>query len=197
MNSAAITADEPDWPVDAVEVGRIVDAWGVKGWIKVQPYSSDPQALFSSRRWFLKAPAAPGPVTAAAYPRLLGITQSRTHGDVVVAAVQGVNDRQQAERLRGAHIFVARGSFPTAAADEYYWVDLIGAAVVNRQGENLGTVTGLLDTGPHSVLCVRGVESTPQAPDSEAERLIPFVAAYVDQVDLAARQIRVDWGLDY
>jgi 16S rRNA processing protein RimM len=197
MPVAATTPSAQDWPADAVEVGCVVDAWGVKGWIKVQPYAKDPQALFSSRRWLLAPPGSPLPGAPKAYPRLLKITQARSHGDVVVASAQDLNDRDAAEALRGARVFVPRASFPTADADEYYWVDLIGVSVVNRQGEALGTVTGLLDTGVHSVLCVRPTEASSGETDARAERLIPFVAAYVDDVDLAARLIRVDWGLDY
>jgi 16S rRNA processing protein RimM len=99
-----------------------------------------------------------------------------------------VPDRDAAEALRGARIFVARASFPTAGEDEYYWVDLLGCAVANREGVAFGTVAELIDTGAHSVL--RVVEG-------ENERLIPFVGAYVDTVDLAARRIVVDWGLDF
>jgi 16S rRNA processing protein RimM len=192
---------EPVWPDDAVEVGRVVDAWGIKGWLKVQPFASDPQALFSSRRWFVKPPESPGfkrPVPqAGGYPRVLKVTLAKEHGDGVVAQVQGVESRNDAEALRGARLFVGRSSFPTAGDDEFYWVDLIGLAVVNRQGEVLGNVVGLLDTGPHSVLRVlpAGVDSDTASP--EAERLIPFVSAYVDDVSLPLKRITVDWGLDY
>ncbi len=187
---------EPSFPEDAVEVGRILGAWGVKGWIKVLPYADDPQALFSSKRWFLKPPEAPGPVPPGGWPAVLRVSQSREQGDAVVAAIQEMDDRNAAEALRGARIFIARSSFPTAADDEYYWVDLIGLAVSNRQDEQLGTVVGLLDTGAHSVLRVQA-ESAPGQTEVPAERLIPFVGAYVDSVDMAARRIVVDWGLDY
>ena len=196
MSAVGVAAD-PAWPVDALEVGRIVDAWGVKGWFKVQPFSADPQALLGSRRWFVKPPEAalasrPG---AARFPSSLAIEHARFHGEVVVAQADGVGDRGAAEALRGARIFIARSSFPAAGTDEYYWVDLIGAEVRNRQGETLGTVSGLLDTGPHSVLRVRPAGTA--ANDEETERLIPFVGAYVDDVDLARRLITVDWGLDF
>lgn len=177
--------DTPAWPDDAVEVGRIVDAWGLKGGIKVLPFAADPQALFSSRRWFLK----PAEGARTAVPPLLRISGARAQGDVVVATARDLPDRNAAEALKGARVFVSRASFPSAGDDEYYWVDLIGLAVVNREGEALGTVVDLLDTGAHSVLRVQHGD--------EAERLIPFVAAYVDQVDLPQRTIRVDWGLDY
>ena len=198
MSAAAPNLDvEAGWPEDAVEVGIVVDAWGLKGWVKVKPFASDPQALFSSRRWFLKPSEKAGVLRPATFvkalPPLLRITQVKQQGDVVVALAQEVPDRDAAEALRGARVFIGRSSFPTAGTDEYYWVDLIGLNVVNRQGETLGTVAGLLDTGPHSVLRVAPVGAV----DEAGERLIPFVAAYVDAVSLEQRLITVDWGLDF
>ena len=189
--------DEPAFPADAIEVGRVIGAFGIKGWIRIQPFSADPKALYSSRRWFIqppeRPPQRPGPkVVAAALPRLLRITQAKDQGDDVVAAAQELPDRNAAEAMKGARVFVSRASFPTAGPDEFYWVDLIGLDVVNRQGEPLGVVADLLDTGAHSVLRVQ----PPQGPGVE-ERLIPFVAAYIDDVNLAERRITVDWGLDY
>lgn len=184
------------WPDDAVEVGRIVDAWGVKGWIKVQPYSADPQALFSSKRWFLQPPedrfAKPRPPGAPAWPSLLRVSQSKDHGDVIVAQVHDVADRSAAEALKGGRVFVSRASFPTAEADEFYWVDLVGLAVVSRAGELLGQVVDLLDTGAHSVLRIEDRSGA-----KPVERLIPFVDAYVDAVDLPGKRITVDWSPDW
>lgn len=192
--------DAPAWPDDAVEVGSIVGAWGVKGWFRVQPYATDPQALFSTKRWFLRRPQGPARPGASDPPALLRIVQAKEHGDGVVAQARDVDDRSAAEALRGARIFVSRGSFPSAGPDEYYWVDLIGLQVVNRQGESLGTVTGLVETGPHSVLRVAQPHAAQDAVvdgGGHGERLIPFVSAYVDEVRLAERRIVVDWGLDY
>ncbi len=192
---------EPAFPDDAVEVGRVLGAWGIKGGIRVQPFSKAPEALFSSRRWFIRPPEGPAvgarPGTAAAYPRLLRITSSKAQGDAVVATAQELPDRNAAEAMKGARIFIARSSFPTAGDGEYYWIDLIGLDVVNRAGQALGTVTGLLDTGAHSVLRIRRPDAVEGAPLDQAERLIPFVAAYIDDVNLAERRITVDWGLDY
>ncbi len=177
-------------PADAIEVGRILDAWGIKGWFKVLPYSADPDALFSSKRWYL-LPAEKGAKTFAG-PVKLAIREAKEHSDSVVACAQDVPDRNAAEALRGARIFVARSSFPTPEKDEYYWVDLIGLDVVNREGLALGTVRELLSTGPQTVLVI-GYELD----GKPHERMIPFVSAYVDEVDLAARRIRVDWQPDY
>jgi 16S rRNA processing protein RimM len=184
------------WPDDAIEVGCITDAWGVKGWFKVKPFSSDPQALFSSRRWFVRGSDSVGPaasVKTSGLPPLIKIVAVKNHGDGVVAQAQDVSDRAGAEALRGARLFISRGSFPTAGPDEYYWVDLLGLAVFNREGEHLGDVVGLIDTGPHSVIRVLPAG----AAEGAEERLIPFVAAFVDSVSLPQRRIGVDWGLDY
>ncbi len=177
-------------PADAIEVGRIADAWGIKGWFKVLAYSASPEALFSSKRWYLQ-PSERGAKTFSG-TGLLRVREAKEHSDTVVANAQDVDDRDAAEALRGARIFVPRSSFPTAATDEFYWVDLMGLAVVNREGVALGDVKELLSTGPQTVLVLGYTEG-----DQALERMIPFVAAFVDDVDLAARRITVDWQPDY
>ncbi|MDM0112982.1 ribosome maturation factor RimM [Variovorax sp. J22R133] len=174
-------------PADAIEVGRIADAWGIKGWFKVLPHSAQPEALFSSKRWFLRPPGS----TATSAFRLK-ITEAKEHSDCIVANSPDVPDRNAAELLRGARVFVPRSSFPSAAEDEYYWVDLIGLAVVNREGVTLGTVRELLATGPQTTLVLDDMQE-----GKPVERMIPFVSAFVDKVDLAGRTITVDWQADY
>lgn len=205
------------WPEDAVEVGRVVDAWGVKGGIKVLPFSSDPQALFCTKKWFLRpaeasagavvrpgassvaqASKAAGAVTTAgvaklARPRFLQVKSAREQGDVVVVTADDLVDRNAAEALKGARVFVSRSAFPTPEEGEFYWIDLIGLDVRNQQGEALGRVVDLLDNGPQSVLRCE-YESAEGKP---AERLIPFVSAYILSVSLADKLIVADWGLDY
>ncbi|HEX7688842.1 MAG TPA: ribosome maturation factor RimM [Burkholderiaceae bacterium] len=231
-------AEDLSWPEDAVEVGRILGAWGIKGGIKVAPFAADPQALFSAKRWFLKpaesakppsartaaaTAAKPAPAAAssrktlaqraalaAPLPVALHVKGVRDQGDAIVATAPEIPDRDAAEAMKGVRIFVSRASFPAPDEDEFYWVDLIGLSVVNRDGAALGEVVGLIDTGPHCVLRVQppAEASAAAAPDaaksgapaSDAaaeERLIPFVEAYVDQVDMPGRRIVVDWGLDF
>ncbi|HEX2543939.1 MAG TPA: ribosome maturation factor RimM [Ramlibacter sp.] len=188
----ALPADiEPaELPADAIEVGRIADAWGVKGWFKVLPHSADPQALFSSTRWYLQ-PSERGP-KAFTGTVLLRVRESKDHSGTLVARADGVDDRSAAEALKGCRIFIARSSFPSAGEDEYYWVDLLGLDVVNREGVHLGKVKELLATGPQTVLVVEYEEA-----GQLLERMLPFVNAYVDKVDLQARRIDVDWQTDY
>jgi 16S rRNA processing protein RimM len=208
--TAAAPQEDLTWPEDAIEVGRILGAWGIKGGIKVLPFAADPQALFSAKRWFLKPadsakppaaanalkpPAAKTPAQKAALaaplPFALNVQGVRDQGDAIVCTAPEIPDRDAAEAMKGVRVFVSRATFPKTADGEFYWIDLIGLAVVNREQAALGQVVGLIDTGPHCVLRVQPADAAAE------ERLIPFVEAYVDSVDMPGRRIVVDWGLDF
>jgi 16S rRNA processing protein RimM len=219
--------EELSWPEDAIEVGRILGAWGIKGGIKVLPFAADPQALFSAKRWFLKPAESAKPPSAAAsanplkpgkpavipahktpaqkaalaapLPFALNVQGVRDQGDAIVATAPEIPDRDAAEAMKGVRVFVSRSTFPAPDPDEFYWIDLIGLSVFNRDGVALGDVIGLIDTGPHCVLRVKPAAAPGDVPAEPAadERLIPFVEAYVDSVDIPGRRIVVDWGLDF
>lgn len=182
--------ESAELPADAVEVGRVADAWGVKGWFKVLPHSASPEALFSSKRWYLQ-PSTRG-VKSFEGTVLMKVREAKEHSDSIVANAHEVDDRNTAELLKGARIFVPRSSFPSASVDEFYWVDLMGLDVVNREGVNLGRVSDLMSTGPQTVLVIEYQEAA-----KAKERMIPFVSAFVDGVDLTAKLITVDWQADY
>lgn len=179
-------------PPDAVEVGRIGEAWGVKGWFKVFTHSPEPGALLASTEWFL-LPASRGPKSPFDTAVRLAVREAREHGDVLVAHAEGIDDRNAAEQLRGARVHVPRAAFPPAREGEYYWVDLLGLSVFNREGVALGQVSALLPSGPQTTLVLQypGEDGQPR------ERLIPFVSAFVDAVDLEGKRITVDWQPDY
>ncbi|SOY55373.1 16S rRNA PROCESSING PROTEIN [Cupriavidus taiwanensis] len=192
---AALLYAEP-LPEDLVEVGYVSAAYGIRGWVKVQPHADDASALLHARRWWLLSPPQAGLVAAdaaRAQPVCVKIAQSREHSGTVVAQAAGVADRNLAEALRGRRVWIRRADFPAPQEDEFYWVDLIGCSVSNEQGELLGEVSGLIDNGAHQILQVAFVQ-----PDGKAgERLIPFVDAFLRTVDTAGKRIVVDWGLDY
>lgn len=201
----SVSADTPR-PDDAVEVARILGAWGVKGGLRLKPFAADPQALFSSKRWYIAPGEGPRPTPPASAakgaplpppPSLLRVVQAREQGDSVVATTQELTDRDAAQALAGWRVFVARSSFPTPDDGEFYWVDLIGLSVVNRAGLVLGTVTGLLETGPHCVLRVASAQAEGADEAAPEELMIPFVQAYIDAVDLPGRRITADWDPSY
>jgi 16S rRNA processing protein RimM len=109
-----------------------------------------------------------------------------------VARADGIDDRSVAEQLKGCRVFVPRSSFPTPDSNEFYWVDVIGCKVSNRESVLIGEVKDLLSTGPQTVLVV-----TREHDGKTLETLIPFVDAYVDSVNTADKIIVVDWQLDY
>lgn len=188
--ATTLTLQSAELPPDAVEVGHIADAWGIKGWFKVIPYSSSAEALFSAKSWYL-LPSDRG-AKSFTDTAMLSIRQAKHHSDTVVAWAQGIDDRNGAEALRGARIFVSRANFPATTEDEYYWVDLIGLDVVNREGVALGQVRELLSTGPQTVLVLAYEQD-----GKPLERMIPFVSAFVDKVELPEKRITVDWQPDY
>ena len=159
-------------------MGRILAPYGVRGWIKAAPQTESLDGLLSYRTWWLASGSQWQPY------RLL---EGRVHGTGLAARPEGAEGRDQAARPRGAGIAVPRSELPPAPAGEYYWADLIGMRVVNREGAALGQVAGVFETGANDVLVVRG----------ERERLIPFVAPVVVDVDMAAGLLTLDWGVDY
>ncbi|MEM5345905.1 ribosome maturation factor RimM [Paraburkholderia azotifigens] len=179
------------WPEDAVEVGAIVDAYGLKGWVKVAAHADAGQggdALLSAKRWWLEK----GRERKSA-PRL----QSKVHGDSIVAQLGGTADRDAAFALRGHRVYVRRSDFPALGTDEYYWVDLLGLDVINEAGVELGKVADLIDNGAQSVLRVEYPATGKDGRPVTGERLIPFVGVYVKTVDQATKKIIVDWEADY
>jgi len=179
------TASGISIPDDLVLVGHVTGAYGIHGWIRIKPYSADADALLHAKTWWLDKPAL----------RDVDRMQAKIQGEDVVAQLVGVADRNAAEALKGAIVQIRRSHFPVLENNEFYWIDLIGLAVENLQGESLGTVADLMDNGAHPILrvalpTVANAEKTP-------ELLIPFVEQFVKTVDQAARKITVDWGLDY
>ncbi|MDD3677542.1 16S rRNA processing protein RimM [Thauera propionica] len=167
-----------------IVLGRIVAPFGVQGWLKIHPFGDDPESWRKMPQWWLSADDNAPPEQWKPYT----LKACRTHGKGLVAAFGEVPDRNAAEAVDGWYIGAPREALPTTAENEFYWGDLVGLDVVNESGESLGSVKGLLSTGAHDVL---------QVGEGETERLIPFVAAFVLDVDLAARRIRVAWGKDW
>ncbi len=181
-------------PEDLVLVGHVIGAYGIQGWVRIRPYSADADALQHAGTWWLTPPQPEAEV------REVEVMQARQHGGDTVARLAGVADRNAAEALKGTVVQVSRRQFPALDDGEYYWVDLIGLAVENLQGEALGQVADMMDNGAHPILRVAPVEAG-QEPEPERkqapEMLIPFVEQFVRTVDLAGRKITVDWGRDY
>jgi 16S rRNA processing protein RimM len=169
-----------------VIMGRIAAAHGIRGWVKIQPYTEYLDSLLDYRPWWIGQEGGPW--------REVKVKQCEVHNKTLAAELPDCPDRTAAQKLKGLLIAVPRNSLPKQNSDEYYWSDLIGLAVVNEENVPLGTVSNLLETGANQVLSVTPVAGKA---GSSGEILIPFVASAIKRVDLKNKTIHVDWALDY
>lgn len=180
---------EPAKPAEAagpmVVMGRIIGPFGILGGLKVFPYTEYVDGLRGYAVWWLGSGNGDW--------QEVKVTGCGVHGSVLTAVLEQYTDRTAVMKLKGMQVAIPRSLLPVLSKngkDGYYWSDLIGLEVVNLQSEELGKVTGLLETGANDVLQVKSIED-------ERERLIPFVNQVVVKVDLKACRITVDWGVDY
>jgi 16S rRNA processing protein RimM len=163
-----------------VVMGKVVGAQGILGWVKVQTFTEYLDSLLDYGTWY---------VGNEQEWRPLEVLEANVHGGrVLIAKLQGILDRTAAEKYKGLLIAVPRAELPEKEEGEYYWSDLIGLMVENLAGEVFGMVDSLLETGANDVLVVKG---------ESGEKLIPFIASVIQQVDLKNKKIRVDWQADY
>lgn len=163
-----------------VVVGRIAGLYGLKGWVKVISYTEPRKNILSYRPWYVERDGV---------IEKFDLTAGREQGKGLVAQVAGIEDRDAAATLIGANILVNRDSFAPTGFDEYYWRDLVGLRVTTVEGEVLGVVDSLLETGANDVLVVV---------QNDHRRLIPFVVGdVVKSVDVEAATIVVDWVVDW
>jgi 16S rRNA processing protein RimM len=178
---------EPPEPAELIVVmGRVAGPFGVSGWIRIFPYTENVDGLLDYPVWWLG--------TGNGDWRKHRVLASEVHGSIVVALLEQYDDRTAAMQLKGLQVGVPRSQLPVlpeSGEQGYYWSDLMGFGVVNVLGEELGVVTGLLETGANDVLQVRNPR------EGDAERLIPFIPEVIVKVDLKAARLTVDWGLDY
>lgn len=167
-------------PANLIDMGYVASPFGIQGWVKIKATTEYTDSLDEYENIYLRLPNKQCVEKE--------IENSFVRDGIFHAKFSGVNDRDAAFALRGATVCVNRDDFPEPEEDEFYWVDLIGLTVTNLQGEKLGLVKELMQTGANDVIVVR---------DDKIERLIPFVAQYIINVNLDEKQITVDWGLDY
>jgi 16S rRNA processing protein RimM len=161
-----------------IVMGRVGGPFGIKGWIKVQPFTRTVDGLLEYPAWWLGRDDTWGRKK---------VEDGAVHGRGLVAKLEGCEDRQAAARFKGLEVAIPRDDLPASADGEYYWSDLVGLEIANREGVALGRIARLIETGASPVLVVQG----------ERERLIPLAQPVVVSVDLANGRVIVDWGADF
>jgi len=152
-----------------IEFGRVAGSYGVRGWIRV--VVDEPERLAEQPDWWLSGTQ-------------YAVRETKVHSGALLAKLDGIDNPERAKSLKGVAVSIPR---PEAGAGRYYWSDLVGLEVVNEQGVVLGMVKQMSSNGAHDVMEVAG----------ERSRLLPFVPAYIKQVDLQKGRIEVEWGADW
>jgi 16S rRNA processing protein RimM len=160
-------------------MGRVAAPFGIRGWVKIRTLTTHAGNLRNYPVWWLERDGE---------WRETAVTAAKVQRNFLVAQFAGVNEREAAASFKGRAIAVPREQLPRTADHEFYWADLIGLKIVNIERHEFGRVSRVLQTGANDVLVVDG---------TKRETLIPFIAAAILKVDLAAGVIEVDWGEDW
>ncbi|MGZ8216205.1 ribosome maturation factor RimM [Methylomagnum sp.] len=162
-----------------VTAGEILGAYGVKGWVKVQSHTEPPENILRYSPWILDQENQ---------GKEYRVIDGKRHGNVVIARLEGVADRDQAALLQRQIVSVSRNQFAPLKRGQYYWADLIGLEVRTVDGVVLGDVADMMETGANDVMEVHG----------DHERLIPFVIGeFVKEVQIDEGFIIVDWDPEF
>lgn len=165
---------------ELLNAGEISGVFGVKGWVKIFSFTQPRENILRYSPWLLRKQGQ---------TKILKVVQGQLHGAAVIAQLEDVDDRDEAQRWIGAEILIGRDQLPKSKPGEYYWADLIGLSVKTTHGVSLGRIDHLLETGANDVLVIV---------DGETERLIPFLMKHtVMEIDLDQRSMIVDWDPDF
>lgn len=174
-----MSAAAPESPIVIGELGR---AFGVKGWCWVHSHTRPLEGITRYRRWWVM------PNRSGGVGQWFEVMRFADQNKGLIVQLKGIDQREMVEALTGASIAINADALPEPAAGEYYWRDLIGCQVQHVNGQALGVVRELLETGANDVLVVEG----------ERERLIPFIPGEVlVSIEVDARRIVADWDPDF
>lgn len=165
-----------------ITVGKIGSTFGIKGWLKIHSYTEFGASILDYQPWYLSTSHDPNQDQWEA----VTIEEGKEHGNVIIAKISGIETPEDARLFTGKLIAIPRSMLPTLKPGEYYWSDLIGLTVINANGETLGKISYLMETGSNDVLVVKG----------EKEHAIPYLqGSVIKSIDLDKQEMHVDWEL--
>jgi 16S rRNA processing protein RimM len=163
-----------------IVIGTFGSSYGIRGWIKINSFAENGPQMLEYQPWYQVKANEP-----ENYQPIV-IEDVKLHNNQIVIKLPDINTPEDARRFTGKHIYIQRSQLPDLVEGEYYWSQLIGLSVINKSGEHIGTVTALMETGSNDVLIVKG----------DIEFAIPYLPGEVIlKVDLAKKQIQVDWEI--
>jgi 16S rRNA processing protein RimM len=159
-----------------VTIGKIVGVHGVKGYIKIHAETESFSLMTPGISVIVREPNGTN--------RVMEIADARPQGRLLLLRLKGVFDRTAAETLPGSDILIEKSRLPDLEPDTYYWADIFGMSVVTVEGETIGTVASLIETGSNDVYVVKTQDND--------EILIPAIGSVVLEIDLDRKIMRVD-----
>jgi 16S rRNA processing protein RimM len=159
---------------EPVLLGKVVATHGIKGQLRIIPYSGEPETILALRTIMLKGPAG-GMETFA-------VAAAAVHGKKILVALEEFDSINQVLHLVGRELYATHEQLPELAPGEYYWCDLLGLKVMTERGEPLGVLADIIATGSNDVYVVK---------DGKHEYLIPALEDVVLEINLVARIMTV------
>lgn len=165
-----------------IQLGAIQGVFGIKGWLKIFSFCRPKEQILDYSKWQLRTSSS---------AEIYELQEGKLHSNKIVAKLSNIDDRTLAETLVRSEIWIAKTELPDLVSDEFYWFQLEGLSVINIEGDQLGLVKRMMETGANDVLVV-------QDKNDKQEILIPYIREQVvKHVDLEQKKITVDWQKDY
>ena len=159
-------------------VGKINGFFGLQGWVKVFSYTDPRTNILNYSPWSVKVDGN---------FQSIDITSGREQSKTIVAHIKGIDNREDSQKFIGQDIYINKEQLPELTQGEYYWHELIGFDVINKDEERLGTVDYFVETGANDVLVVKG----------KKEYWIPYIEPFLVSIDSKNNKILVDWDKDF
>ena len=163
-----------------IYLGKITGVHGIKGWLKIQSFSSPPENILNYPLWIISNRGQEG---------FYSVEQSRKHSNKIIVKLEKIDDRTKAESLINSKIKIRRSELPKLSNESHYWSDLEGLSVLNSEEKLIGIVDSLIETGANDVMVVNTTK--------DKRILIPFVMhEIIKEVSIELNYVKVDWQID-
>ena len=163
-----------------IYLGKITGAHGIKGWLKIQSFSSPPENILNYPSWIINNQGEED---------FYSIEQGRKQNKKIVVKLENIDDRNTAESLINSKILILRSDLPKLSNENYYWSDLVGLSVLNSEETVIGKIESLIETGANDVMVIITLK--------DERILIPFVMhEIIKEVNVEQNYIKIDWSIE-
>ena len=163
-----------------IYLGKITGAHGIKGWLKIQSFSSPPENILNYPQWIINNQGEED---------FYSIEQGRKQNKKIVVKLENIDDRNTAESLINSKILILRSDLPKLSNENYYWSDLVGLSVLNSEEKVIGKIESLIETGANDVMVIITLK--------DERILIPFVIhEIIKEVNVEQNYIKIDWSIE-